>query len=190
MSVGFRWQGQDYTAETPCRFEQCLIGDWENWAARANQYLMVLEERVRGDAARQAVVNQLRNLLGVFYMKECSRFAAAWPPYQEVCQDGVKGFIGLAQAAEAAAKGWGEPITVGDGESFTLAYDWGGIRPHLPRPGGDFPPVVPPGETHPHPGLIPGVDSIFDLFGKMGAALPVIMLLFLFLNVAGGSEKR
>ncbi len=187
MSVGFRFQTRDYTVETPCQFEQCLVGDWENWAARANQYLMVLEERAGGDAARLALVASFREQYDRTLAVDCSRLAAFWPSLREACQDGVIVFVGIAQAAEAAAAGWGLPITVGDGEGFTLAYDWGGRRPHLPRPGGDPPPVVPPWQTHPPGGIIPGAGSLFELFGNIGPAVLVVIGLWL---LASMDRKR
>ncbi len=176
MQVGFKWQWTEYSAAKPCRFNQCLSADWENWAARATQFADVLSTRIDGDAARHAVVSGLKSRIARAYKYGCSALAAVWPSKQEICQHGVAVFVTSCQFAAEAAKQWGRPITVGDGAGFDLAYDWGGRRPSLPIPGGDWPDMtIPPDVTHPDPGMIPGSGDMFDIIGTLGRMVPILI---------------
>lgn len=140
MQVGFRYKGDDYTADKPCKFaEHCSGTEIDYWHARTGQWLTLLRDRVT-DPAREALFKNL-----VLRLSEASKL----PQGDTTLFSGrenkkkVLAFVTIALQAATLANSWGPPVIVG--EDGDIAYDWGGFRPELPIPGGPD-------------GLIPGLN--------------------------------
>ncbi len=172
--VGFRWKGHTYSNQNPCELPgACSPMDWANWRARAEQFYKVLQRRVHGDPQKQQLVNVMRKDMERAIEWGCSRMAAFSESHRQTCLNGIKVFIGVCQFAIAASTQWGQPITIGDGREYDIAFDF---------KGGMLDVTMPHEQAHPTadieiPGLpkIPDLQDIPAMLGKVMQFGPIVL---------------